>query len=124
VPGKGKQPYYFHLKSGQPFAFAGLWKTTTTPDGAEMTGAVIITTEPNDLIAKYHNRMGVIIPAQHVEQWLTPGDVEPSELDSLLRSYPSEEMEAYPVSKDVNYPGSEGPDLIKPIDPGPPSTLF
>jgi putative SOS response-associated peptidase YedK len=41
-------------------------------------------------------------------------------MQSLLRPYPAGEMEAYPVSRQVNSPKEEGRHLIEPVaeDPG------
>ena len=44
----GKQPMLIRLRSGAPFAFAGLWETWRGPDGPVATCA-IVTTEPNPL---------------------------------------------------------------------------
>src|ERR1700754_4895572 len=39
-----KQPYFVHLKSGQPMAFAGLWESWMGPNGEEQETAAIVTT--------------------------------------------------------------------------------
>jgi len=47
VPGqKRKQPYFVRLKSGAPFAFAGLWTPTVAADMPPT--CAIITTDAND----------------------------------------------------------------------------
>ena len=48
--GKGKVPMRFILKSGEPFAFAGLWDTWKQPDGSLLRTYTIVTTEPNDVL--------------------------------------------------------------------------
>src|SRR5687768_9935500 len=53
--GKQKIPIHYHLKSGRPFAFAGLWETWHGPpphDGPKLESCTIITTGPNELAAK------------------------------------------------------------------------
>lgn len=42
--GKAKKPLYFSLKSGNPFGFAGLHETWTSPDQQEINTCTIITT--------------------------------------------------------------------------------
>jgi putative SOS response-associated peptidase YedK len=37
----------------------------------------------------------------------------------LLKPYPAEGMAAYPVSRLVNSPHNDGPELIIPVDTGP-----
>jgi putative SOS response-associated peptidase YedK len=54
--GKQKQPHRFHRADGQPFAFAGLWETWSKTEPALET-CTILTTRPNELVGKYHDRM-------------------------------------------------------------------
>jgi putative SOS response-associated peptidase YedK len=46
---KTKQPYRIMLKSGEPFAFAGLWEYWKKGDGPSITSCTIITGPPNEL---------------------------------------------------------------------------
>ena len=68
--GKSKAPYYIHLHSKKPFAFAGLWDTWMHPDGSEIRSCAIITTSPNELMQPIHNRMPVILPSDSYQLWL------------------------------------------------------
>jgi putative SOS response-associated peptidase YedK len=111
---KSKVPHFIHMKSREPFAFAGLWERWNAPDGSEVLSSSIITTEPNPLLAPIHNRMPVILPASAHEQWLTPGEKAPQELNTLLTPYPAELMDAYPVSTYVNRPANDSPQCIQP----------
>ncbi len=111
---KSKQPIYIRLKNGDPFAFAGLWEIWHAPDGSEVRSCTIITTQPNTLLEPIHNRMPVILLPNAYSEWLSPEDRQPAQLDELLKSYPASEMVAFPVSKKVNAPEYDAPDLIKP----------
>ena len=74
----------------------------------------IITTEANDLCRPIHNRMPVIVdPADHA-LWLGEVPAEPEALKSLLRPYPAERMEAWPVSTRVNNVRNDEPSLLDP----------
>ena len=110
-----KTPMYIQLESREPFAFAGLWENWHSPDGSEVLSCTIITTEPNALIAKIHNRMPVLLPREAYAKWLDPGELDPSVMDPLLRPYPAEEMIAYPVSTLVNKPQNDVPEVIQPV---------
>lgn len=112
---KSKQPVYIRLKDDRPFAFAGLWELWSSPDGSEIRSCTIITTQPNSLLEPIHNRMPVILPPDAYNQWLVPEDQLPAQLNGLLVSYPADEMIAFPVSKMVNSPQFDSPDLIKPV---------
>ena len=47
----GKRPYRIILKSGEPFAMAGLWETWRDPQGNVVPSCTIITTAANDFLA-------------------------------------------------------------------------
>ena len=111
---KRKQPYYFRLKVGGLFAFAGLY----TPSGAEAAApatCTIITTTPNELAAAIHDRMPVILAPDDEDRWTDARVTDPATVLSCLRPLPAERMEAYPVSTLVSSPRNEGPRLVEPV---------
>jgi putative SOS response-associated peptidase YedK len=110
----GKLPFFIKMKSGEPFAFAGLWDTWQSPDGAQVASATIITTTPNELMATIHSRMPVILPKDCYTQWLDPSPQPPSRFESLLVPYPSKEMIAVPISKLVNKPENDRAEILLP----------
>lgn len=112
---KSKVPHFIRLKSGMPFTFAGLWEYWQSPDGSEVQSATIITTQPNELMATLHNRMPVILHSNTYTQWIDPAPQSPDRLQNLLVPYPTEEMEAYPVSTLVNSPGNDRAECILPM---------
>jgi putative SOS response-associated peptidase YedK len=109
---KNKIPHFIHLKSGEPFAFAGLWEHWQSGDGSEVRSAAIITTEPNGMMSSIHNRMPVVLPRHAYTQWLDPAPRFPVDLNSLLIPFPAEKMEAYPISTLVNSPGNDKPEIL------------
>jgi putative SOS response-associated peptidase YedK len=112
---KSKAPHFIRLKSGAPFAFAGLWELWQPVDGSEVRTAAIITTEPNDLMASIHNRMPVILQPNTYSQWLDPAPQSPNRLQNLLVPFPAGEMEAYPISTLVNSPGNDRAECLLPV---------
>ena len=113
TPGvKTKVPHLIHLRSGEPFAFAGLWERWQSPEGSEVLSTTIITTEPNELMASIHNRMPVILPRTAYARWLETTPRFPADLQDLLVPYPAAEMEAYPISTLVNNPAYDRPEVI------------
>jgi putative SOS response-associated peptidase YedK len=112
---KSKQPMYIQLKNAQPFAFAGLWEVWKPQQGEEVRSCTIITTEPNSLLIPIHNRMPVILPPEAYQEWLAVDDRQPAQLNGMLVPYPASEMVAFPVSRMVNSPQEDSPELIKPI---------
>ncbi|MCS7010834.1 MAG: SOS response-associated peptidase [Anaerolineales bacterium] len=107
-----KIPYFIRLKSGEPFAFAGLWEIWLGADGSEIRSAAIITTEANEVVRPIHERMPVILPRNRYAQWLAPSLQSPLDLRRMLHPYPAQEMEAYPVSSRVNHPSYDQADCL------------
>jgi putative SOS response-associated peptidase YedK len=109
---KKKQPFFIRMKGGKLFAFAGLWDRWSPPDGEAIESCTILTTDANELNRPVHNRMPVIVDPSAFGQWLDPAE-RPDVLQELLRPYPSESMEAYPISTFANNPRNQGPECIK-----------
>jgi putative SOS response-associated peptidase YedK len=109
--GKVKQPYFYHLRDDQPFAFAGLWDRWHGPKGVVETCA-IITTEANELAKVVHDRMPVILTGDACKAWLD-SEAEPAALEGLMRPYSASAMDVYPVSTQVNSVRNNGPELIE-----------
>jgi putative SOS response-associated peptidase YedK len=90
--GKIKKPFYFSLKSGQPFGFAGLHETWISSEQKPVNTCAIISTESNDLLRPIHDRMPVILPKNLEAAWIDPDNHNQKELLSILKPYPSDEM--------------------------------
>ena len=114
--GDVKWPMRIVMKSGEPFAFAGLWDAWRDPDGKTVRSCTIITTEANELLRPIHSRMPVILPQDMEPFWLDHDVDDPDVLSGVLAPYPGEEMEAYEVSSLVNQPRHEGPEVVLPIE--------
>lgn len=91
--GKGKKLFYFQLKSKTPFGFAGLYETWISPDQQQINTCTIVTTESNELIRPIHGRMPVIVPKDFELEWIDPENRNKKKLLSILKQYPSNEME-------------------------------
>jgi putative SOS response-associated peptidase YedK len=112
---KQKQPFYFRLSDGEPFAFAGLWEHWQDATGEEIESCTVLTTEANDLMRPIHNRMPVILESKNYDLWLDAEATKPELLQPLLHPYPTEEMTAYPVSTAVNKPTNDSAECINSI---------
>jgi len=110
--GRGKQPYFIHLLDQALFAFAGLYDVWHSPDGSELWTSTIIICEANALMAPIHNRMRVILPRDGEATWLDPQETRAAPVLRLLQPYPSDAMDAYPVSTADNNPRNDGPHLV------------
>jgi putative SOS response-associated peptidase YedK len=111
--GTKKLPHHFHLKANALFAFAGLWECWHPPEGDPLESCTIVTTEANELVKPFHDRMPVILPHDVHEQWLTPAE-EPDDLIGLLKPYPPSKMAEEEVSTLVNSPKNDRPECLQP----------
>jgi len=100
----------------EPFAFAGIY--STRPNEA----ASVITCEPNALMSLIHDRMPVILSAEHYDEWLDP-DADITDLSALLLPREWPEMTEWHVSNGVNRAGADGPQLIEREDGATPRLL-
>jgi putative SOS response-associated peptidase YedK len=108
----GKVPFWFYLKTGEPCLLAGLWDCWHEGKPDAVASYILMTTEPNELAAKVHDRMPVLLHAADVARWLDPALTGPDQVTDLLGPYPAQEMESRPVSRKVSNPDNEGPELI------------
>ncbi len=113
--GKTKTPMFIHPTDQDVFAFAGLWEVWHSSDGSELRTFTIITTDANDFMRPIHDRMPVILHKADYDLWLEPGEVPAAKLQPLLRGYESSKMTAYEVSRAVNTPMIDEPQLIEPV---------
>lgn len=111
---KTKTPMLIRMKSGGPFAFAGVWEAWHPDREDAILSCTIITTTPNALMEKIHNRMPVILKPDAYPLWLDPEEQTPGKLDKLLKPYPAAQMTAFAVSRLVNDPKNDSPECIVP----------
>ena len=79
-----------------------------------MESCTIVTTEANEMMAKLHDRMPVILDKKDWELWLDH-DANKESLLFVICPYPADEMRAWPVSTRVNQAGVDTPSLIERI---------
>ena len=73
----------------------------------------IITTRPNAEIAELHNRMPLVIEPKDWPAWLGEVEADPA---APLGPPPDSTLRAWPVSRAVNAPRNNGPELLEPAD--------
>lgn len=106
-----KQAYRIFLKDDSLFAMAGIWDIWKSPDGGQLHSFSILTTEANELTAGIHQRMPLILSKEMETRWLYTTDYK--QLFSLLKPFPAEQMDYYPVSHKVNSVGNDGDELVQ-----------
>ena len=103
------------MKDERPMFFGGVYSIWKDQEEKEHPSFSIITTVPNKLMSEIHNRMPVIMPEKHFEQWLDPGFTDLPTLKKLLVPYPDKEMNAYRVSNYVSNARNQGEECILPF---------
>ena len=103
------------MRSGVPFAFAGLWSMWRSPEGDSISSCAIITTEANDLLRPVHHRMPVILPEETEDLWLDTDLDDSVTLLQLLEPYPDDALETYEVSGLVNSSSNDVPEVTSPV---------
>ena len=85
IPASGffEKKYRIRMENYETFWLGGIWSKWTATDGAELESCCVLTTEPNELIKPFHNRMPVIVPNGYEEQW-TEQVKDTDELKGLL----------------------------------------
>lgn len=114
-----RQPVRFRLRSGEPFAFAGLWESWQPPGGSPLRTFTVLTTEANERVRAVHDRMPVLLRPDDEERWLAR-ETSLGALRALLRPYEADEMEGDEVSPAVSSPRNDDPALIVPVVAAPP----
>ena len=109
-----KTPYRFQLKTGEIFAFAGIWEENEDEDGHTLRTFAIITTDSKALVAKVHNRMPAMLTREAEKAWLDTNSTREHVL-SMLAPYPASEMRTYEISPRVNRATEDTRDLIMPV---------
>jgi putative SOS response-associated peptidase YedK len=111
---KARQAHYFTLENGAPFALAGLWDRWLGPDGSELESCTVLTTAPNALVKRFHDRMPAILPLDRIDPWLDSELKDPARIAALIDSYPAAAMRERAVGPTVNSARNEGPACIEP----------
>ncbi|HEX7055288.1 MAG TPA: SOS response-associated peptidase [Burkholderiales bacterium] len=116
--GRGKQPWYLQPADAPLFGLAGITALWRGPQGA-LRSVALVTVPPNELTARIHDRMPLIVAPEDYDAWLDPRHGDLAALQALVRPYPAARMKAHPVSRRVNGPEHDDPGLLEPLADGP-----
>lgn len=113
--GEPRQPFFFQVDGGIPFAFAALW-TPAHVDGGWVHSIAMLTCDasPNPVAAAIHDRMPVILADRDAQlAWLDPS-LGAEEALALCGAVPAERLSARPANPAVNRVVDvvEGPELL------------
>jgi putative SOS response-associated peptidase YedK len=107
------RPFYFHPRTHQLIAFAGLWARSRDAAGNELHSFTIITTRASDLVRPIHDRMPIVLPPDDHAAWLDPAlDIEAAR--ALLGHPAGDDWVRKAVSTWVNKADHDDPQCIAP----------
>jgi putative SOS response-associated peptidase YedK len=106
-PAGAKGEILFTVKERPVFFFAGLW------EGDAFT---MVTTEPNEFVARFHDRMPVVLGDEDAVAWLGDQPLPSDRLAALCRGLPAEALlhDELPPKLKIVRPGKEPPPSDQP----------
>jgi putative SOS response-associated peptidase YedK len=120
-PKQPRLPWRFTVDGGEPFAFAGICTRKEWEDEEErgvedgwLYSCTIVTTTPNEVVAKVHDRMPVILPGPEAEAaWLRP-DLDVEDAIGMCAPLAADRVAGTPANPKLNKVGKgiEGPELL------------
>ncbi|MEO6992132.1 MAG: SOS response-associated peptidase [Lacunisphaera sp.] len=114
--GRRKLGHYLSLKDRRPFAMAGVW-FPVSDDQPERV--VMVTNEPNALVAPFHDRMPTILSLAAAREWLEIETIQQDDIVRLCRPYPVEEMNEWRSPPEMNSLAFQSPEALQPWKPEP-----
>ncbi len=123
VSGGPKEPFHITRDDQLPFAFAGLWSIWHGGDGDTLRTCTILTQPANSAVAQLHDRMPIILDAEHESAWLSAG-AGPDQLERILAGLPPSRTALRAVSQAVNDARYDGPECLAPPIPDGQTVLF
>ena len=110
-----KTPYRIGLPNFGLFLIAGLWETWQSPTGETIQSFTLITQKPIQKLAHIHDRMPAMIMPGEEGNWLDLS-IPPKEALDNIRSLAPEEIDFYPVGKEVGNVRNNNSSLIKRLE--------
>lgn len=108
-----KWPHLFSPTHGRPFAMAAIWNAGSAKDQVP-PHFYIVTTEPNAVVGRFHDRMPIMLPENRVARWLDPAPMAEAEFREIAQPYPDAETHEREINDYANNVKHEGPECLAP----------
>ena len=112
--GNQKQPVYIKQKSGNVFAFAGIWDKYIGEEGVPYEGAALLTCEASPELKQVHERMPVILQSDDAMSWIKQKQ-NVTDMENYQQSSQNLPLQYFPVSTRVNSPKFDNKVCIEPL---------
>ena len=112
-----KQPWHIHRKDHAPLFLLALANFGPFEEHRAESGFVLVTDDASGGMLDIHDRRPVVLGAEDAALWLSPA-LSPQQALELARhaAVPAEAFEWHQVSKAVNRPNADGPQIVQPVD--------
>jgi putative SOS response-associated peptidase YedK len=113
APGS-KRPHLVRPRAGGPMALAGIFENWLGADGSEIETMAILTVAANAAMSALHDRMPAIIAPEYFDAWLDCRPGTAMDIVELLTPAPEDFLDIIEVSRALNDPRNEGPEVQEP----------
>ncbi|MBK9960900.1 MAG: SOS response-associated peptidase [Saprospiraceae bacterium] len=113
LPDKHKIPHRIGIKGFGLFSMAGIYDRWKNDKGEVITSFSIITLPSNKFMQPLHDRMPAMLLQEEERFWLDPGEHSGEDLIQMIKPFPDDLMDAYPVSDRVNSVRNNDKSLIE-----------
>lgn len=101
VEDKEKTPFFVSSLEKSYMALAGIWDEWFEPSlNMNIVTVALITCDANEKLGKIHHRMPVVLEQKDFQTWLKSDNLK--DLNELFKIYPSEKLNIYEVTAEVN----------------------
>jgi len=118
APG-AKRPFLVRPREGGPMAMAGIFEHWLGADGSEVETMAILTVAANDAMSALHDRMPAILAPEQFDAWLDCSSGSSRTAAELLAPAPEGMLAIVEVSRKLNNPRNEGPEVQEPVGAAP-----
>jgi putative SOS response-associated peptidase YedK len=116
-----KRPHLVRPRAGGLMAMAGIFEHWQGADGSEIETMAILTVAANEAMSALHDRMPAIIATVDFDAWLDCRSGSSQGIADLLAPAPEGCLDIIEVSRMLNNPRNEGPQVQEPV--GSPTLL-
>ncbi|HVU17943.1 MAG TPA: SOS response-associated peptidase [Candidatus Didemnitutus sp.] len=109
--GKAKLGHYFSVKDMPVISIAAVW---FPGDAAEPDRCVLVTSQPNEIVKPFHDRMPVILPAGTENDWLGDQPLGQDRINEVCRPFDPARMNQWRVTPKMNSNRYQGADANAP----------
>jgi putative SOS response-associated peptidase YedK len=109
-----KRPHLVKPRAGGPMALAGIFECWLGADGSEIETMAILTVPANAAMSALHDRMPALIAPENFDRWLDCSSGSSVGISELLRPAPEDYLDVIEVSRALNNPRNEGPEVQEP----------